>query len=253
MPFPFPSDPCLTPQGPTTDESSGRWWRLWIDRGGGFDITDGDEVTIGGPETPGTPGASRRSGRADMAIRCDWPSRVASVRRIEREDWLAVESGWHDAAGKVAGELASGPSGASGGVSRLMPLGPEQRLGLVRSGGRGSRGGVQVVYRRPSPLSRSAVLGVLPPFRLSEPIDALVMFDQTMLIGPEPFNHLCTPGLSSQQWVMFRRQEKWWIRGSAIEPRPIEEGEPWRYEDWTMLIRASDRGLSVPKKGGVDE
>lgn len=251
MPFPFPSDPCSTTRGPSTDERSGRWWRLWIDRGGGFDITDGDEMTIGGP---GIPGASRRIGRADMAIRCDWPPRVASVRRIEGQDWLAVESGWYDACGEPTGGSLDQPTGgSSGGVARLVPLGSNQRLGLLRSGGRGARGGVQVVYRRPSPLSRSAVLGVLPPFRLSEPIDALVMFDQTMLIGPEPFNHLCTPGLSSQQWVMFRRQEKWWIRGAAIEPRPVAEGEPWRYEDWTMLIRASDHGLAVPKKGGVSE
>lgn len=250
MPLPFPPGRSSTTRKALAAEGSGRWWRLWIDRGGGFDITDGDEVTIGGP---GTPGASRRIGRADMAIRCDWPPRVASVRRIDGEDWLAVESGWYDAAGEAEGESAAGAIGASGGVGRLVPLGSNRRLGLVRSDGRVARGGVQIVYRRPSPLSRSAVLRVLPPFRLSDPIDALVMFDQTMLIGPEPFNHLCTPGLSSQQWVMFRRQEKWWIRGSAIEPRPIEEGEPWRYEDWSMLIRASDRGLVVPNEGGVGE
>jgi hypothetical protein len=72
---------------------------------------------------------------------------------------------------------------------------------------------------------------------LVRPIDATVLFDQTMLIGPEPFNHVRAESLSSQGWVMFRRDDSWWIKGESVQPEPIRTGLLWRYEDWSMMIR----------------
>lgn len=191
-------------------------WELWVDRGGGFDILKQSRVTIGGPggDSP-----------ADIVVRCAWRSRVATILRAAGGDCVDVADQNGSAAGPRMLPLST---------DQWLPLDGSQPGDLVGSAGNATP---KLRYRRPSPLSPSAVLTVQPPHRLVRPIDATVLFDQTMLVGPEPFNHVRAESLSSQGWVMFRRDDSWWIRGKSVQAEPIRTGLLWRYEDWSMMIR----------------
>lgn len=196
---------------------NGGHWELWIDRGGGFDILQSDRVTIGGPGGDCT---------ADISIRSAMRSLVAVIVRGESGDAIEIESG-----------------DSRSTQSRLaQPLSADQWLPLDNvSAGKptGQNDGTQprLRYRRPSPLSRSAVITVAPPHRLVRPVDATILFDQTILIGPESYNHVCIETLSSQGWVLFRRDGLWWIRGRNTPGQVIELGRPWRHDDWSMMMK----------------
>jgi len=201
-------------------------WELWVDRGGGFDILKRSRVTIGGPggDSP-----------ADIVVRCAWRSRVATILRAAGGDCVDVADQNGSAEGRpTLPPRTLPPRTLPLSADQWLPLDGSQSGDLVGSSGNASP---KLRYRRPSPLSPSAVLTVQPPHRLVRPIDATVLFDQTMLVGPEPFNHVRAESLSSQGWVMFRRDDSWWIRGKSVEPEPIRTGLLWRYEDWSMMIR----------------
>ena len=196
----------------------GERWELWVDRGGGFDILQRDRVTIGGPggDAP-----------ADIAVRCAWRSRVATILRGQSGDAI---------------EMAAGSDASPQRPGVPLQMATDQWLPLE-----GLSSGDYVVamsdavprlrYQRPSPLSRSAVITVAAPHRLVRPIDATILFDQTILVGPESFNHVRAESLSSQGWVLFRRDDRWWVRGRNLSPHPIEIGRAWRHEDWSMMIK----------------
>lgn len=211
-----------------------RRWRLWIDRGGGFDVWQGERLTIGG--AGGKP-------PADFAIRCAWPSRVATLVRSASSDRLIPAENWQQTPTDFSPSHAApvGPSNVPFAEDRPLtdrPLLADQLLRLQSVGPIGQPAATPVIrYCRPSPLSRSAVLSVLPPHRTVAPVDALIWLEQTLLIGPESFNHAQTPGLSPRQWVLFRRQDEWWIRGESLEPQPIPESRMWQLEDWSLMIK----------------
>lgn len=193
-------------------------WELWVDRGGGFDILQRDRVTIGGPggDVP-----------ADIAVRCAWRSRVATIVRGQSGDAIEMATG-------------SEASPRCPGVS--LQLATDQWLPLegLSSGDfvvATSDAAPRLRYQRPSPLSRSAVITVAAPHRLVRPIDATILFDQTILVGPESFNHVRAESLSSYGWVLFRRENRWWVRGRSIAPHVIEPGQAWRHDDWSMMIK----------------
>ena len=217
------TEPLTEPLAETMDEeartpSAGRW-RLWIDRCGGFDIWLGDQLSIGG---------SGGSTPADFAIRCGWPNPVAVLIRSASGDWLLPAEEVAETNDSHGAETDRGPQPLLADQILEFPwLPPALRTAAFP----------KIRYRRPSPLSRSAVLMVLPPHRTLAPTDGMVLMDQTLLLGPEPFNHVCTPGLSSQQWVLFRRADQWWIRGQSLAPRPLLIGQRWQSDDWALSIR----------------
>lgn len=226
--------PCPSDDPPPRVSPAVRRWRLWIDRGGGFDIWQGPRLTIGG--AAGSP-------LADFAIRCAWPSRVATLDRSASGDRLTPAEHWQLTPADVAAPYGL-PKAASHAPSVRerpgtdRPLLADQRIRLQPVGGIGQPGSTPVIhYRRPSPLSRSAVLSVLPPYRTVSPVNGLIWLEQTVLIGPESFNHARTPGLSPQQWVLFRRHDAWWIRGESVEPQPIPAGRMWQVADWSLAIQ----------------
>jgi hypothetical protein len=193
-------------------------WELWVDRGGGFDILQRQRVTIGGPSGDSPP---------DIAVRCPWRSRVATIVRGQSGDTIEIATG-SDASPQRPGvplQLAT---------DQWLPLEGSSSGDFVVAI---SDAAPRVRYQRPSPLSRSAVITVAPPHRLVRPIDATILFEQTILVGPESFNHVCVQSLSSQGWVLFRREERWWVRGRNLSPQPIELGQAWRHDDWSMMIK----------------
>lgn len=202
---------------PSDQSSLSRRWELWVDRGGGFDILQRERVTIGGAggDSP-----------ADIAVRCAWRSRVATIVRGASGDAIEVATGsdaspQRPAAQQLATDQWLPLEGLSSGdfVVAMNDAVPRLR------------------YWRPSPLSRSAVITVAAPYRLVRPIDATILFDQTILVGPESFNHVRAQSLSSQGWVLFRRDDRWWVRGRNLSPQPIELGQAWRHDDWSMMIK----------------
>ncbi len=205
-------------------EILGGRWELWVDRGGGFDILQRERVTIGGPggDAP-----------ADIAVRCAWRSRVATILRGQSGDAIEITVGF-DA-------VTQQPLLNQPGVPLQLATDHWLPLDGLSSGDyvvAMSDAVPRLRYRRPSPLSRSAVVTVAAPHRLVRPIDATILFDQTILVGPESFNHVRAESLSSQGWVLFRRDDRWWVRGRSLAPHPIELGQAWRHEDWSMMIKA---------------
>jgi len=196
---------------------SGRW-ELWVDRGGGFDILQRQRVTIGGPGGDAA---------ADIAVRCAWRSRVATIVRGQSGDAIEIAT-------------ASDASAQRPGAAQQLATDQWLPLEGLSSGDfvvAISDAAPRVRYQRPSPLSRSAVITVAAPHRLVRPIDATILFEQTILIGPESFNHVRAQSLSSQGWVLFRRDDRWWVRGRNLSPQSIELGQAWRHDDWSMMIR----------------
>lgn len=203
---------------PSDQGSLGGRWELWVDRGGGFDILQRQRVTIGGPG-----GAAP----ADIAVRCAWRSRVATLVRGQSGDAI---------------EIAVGSDASHQPPAAPLQLATDQWLPLAGSAPADwvvamSDAVPRLRYQRPSPLSRSAVITVAAPHRLVRPIDATILFEQTILVGPEPFNHVRVESLSSQGWVLFRRDDQWWVRGRNRPPHRIELGQAWRHDDWSMMIK----------------
>lgn len=185
--------------------ATGRW-QLWVDRGGGYDILEGDQFSIGGPggDDP-----------ADIAVRYRWGRRVATLHRSASGDLIGY--------------------GTDTAAVTRRPLGQDQQLLF---GSASDPALPRLRFQRPCPLSGSAVVTVVPPHRMFGPIDAAVLFQQTLLLGPEAFNHVQVPALSPQGWVVFRRGAQWWIRGTQVAPQQLAIGRRWQYEDWSLMIRA---------------
>ena len=184
--------------------ATGRW-QLWVDRGGGYDILQGDRFSIGGPggDDP-----------ADIAVRYRWGRRVATILRSADSDTICYGTDLASVTGR--------------------PLGQDHQLTF---GSAGDAALPRLRYQRPCPLSGSAVVTVTPPHRMFGPIDASVLFQQTLLLGPESFNHIHVPALSPQGWIVFRRGDQWWIRGTRVAPQQLDIGRRWQYEDWSLMFR----------------
>ena len=184
--------------------ATGRW-QLWVDRGGGYDLLEGDRFSIGGPggDDP-----------ADIAVRYRWGRRVAILIRSAGGDMIRY------------GTDVAAVTGRPLGHDQPLVFGSASDAALPR-----------LRYQRPCPLSGSAVVSVTPPHRMFAPIDASVLFQQTLLLGPESFNHIHVPALSPQGWIVFRRGDQWWIRGTNVAPQQLTIGSRWQYEDWSLMLR----------------
>lgn len=76
-------------------------------------------------------------------------------------------------------------------------------------------GSAKLRLGKPSELCNSAVLNLDPPHRFGGHVDAVLLVDQTWLIGPSDDCHIRCRSLSSP-WVVSRGtekgSEKWWIK-----------------------------------------
>lgn len=236
--LPQPAAHAATATDTATATGTAAGWQLWVDRVGGYRLVTGPRLTIGGPG--GT-------GGVDLAVGGRWPSQAGSLQRSADGDWLLTTS------------QPGGPA---------TPLGDQESLGWLA--GKLQRwtaaAGPQLVYRRPTPLSRSAVLSIPPPHRLLDPLDAVIWFQDSLLLGPEPHNHVCAPSLSSLGLVIYRRPDPrlaadqaeaadqatpagqstsagqepaaaWWIRGRRTPATRLTPGQVWRQDDWSLMMK----------------
>lgn len=72
-------------------------------------------------------------------------------------------------------------------------------------------GSAQLRFQRPSPLSGSATLQLDAPHRFVGHVDGVVLFRDTLLIGPSRGHHIRCPH-AQRTWVLTRRQERWWAK-----------------------------------------
>ncbi len=232
---------------PTTTESSAcSGWRLWVDRGGGYRLLAQPQVSIGGPGEPQ---------QADIVVRGPWPRRAATLYRLLDGDWLR-SGDWLKNDGAQPAD-AGQPLAAD--ETLIWKGGNMKRLTCdQRAGAEAETAGPCLHYHRPTPLSRSAVLRVAAPFRLVEPVDGVIWFDDSLLLGPEPHNHVQVPSLSSLGLVIYRLaigggagagagpadnvsgsgsgNAAWWIRGRGIEATRLMVGQVWRQADWSLMM-----------------
>ncbi|WP_253161535.1 hypothetical protein [Stieleria tagensis] len=152
-----------------TDSTSTTAWRLWIDRCGGFGLVVDGAVSLGG---------ARPSGGATVQVRSDWRRLEGRLTRRSGDYFWSSQS----------------DDGQFSADEQLVRSGSE--LPVV--------GSATVRLHQPSPLSGSAVLALDPPHRFDCHVDQVLLVDQTVLIGPDPGNHIRCVGLDANAVLIFR-------------------------------------------------
>jgi hypothetical protein len=155
---------------------------LWVDAVGGFLVCLGNEITLGQPVPTAQP---------DVPILGDLSSRHARIRR-DGETYLI------EPLRKVAvnGRTIQGPTSLVDG----------QRIELGE--------GVQLVFRRPHPLSVTARLDFVSRHRTQPPVDGVVLMGDSCVLGPNKGSHIPCPDWPSEV-VLFRQGEQLFCRAAG--------------------------------------
>ncbi len=150
------------------DSLSASRWKLWVDGCGGFLLLDGDRWTVGGIDHASSP---------DICVRADWPRRSGTIIR-EGADYF-----WQPFRGDTRLLIQFGKSLPTGGTAAMT-------------------------LTCPSPLSNSAVLSLRGPHRFDGHVDAVILVDQVLLMGPKSDCHIRTTEFPDQI-VLMLRQGQW--------------------------------------------
>ena len=147
-----------------------------------------DSWRVGGPDASQQTGISQQT---DIAVQADW-SRDAGQLWRDGDDYF-----WEDRQDE--------PSLV--GAGSTLPI----------------EGSARLVLDKPSQLSRSAVLRLQPPHRFLGHVDAVVLFADTLLIGPDPQCHIRLPRLGDR-WVLTCPRGRWTVKplsgGACYELTP---------------------------------
>lgn len=159
----------------STQNSSGdpSGWNLWIDGCGGYRLLVGESFRIG---------RDRADHDVDIPIVADVPSSAGTIRRVG-DDYY-----WH----------AAGTDSRSG--QWCDPKEPISELGSA-----------DLRLSKPSPLCNTAVITLKPPHRFGNHVDAVVLVQDTLLIGPSADCHLRCRSLSSTL-VLLHRGGEWFAK-----------------------------------------
>ncbi len=191
--------------------AAGEKFDLWIDQVGAFLVCLKNEVTIGGPAAEGA--AGRRCVAGESVAR-----HVTFVRSGER--YLLVAHAPTHVAGRP--------------VHDRSDLGDGHEVALGAS--------VRLAFRLPSVMSGTARIEFLSDHRPAHAADAIILMDETCLVGPGPENHIRCPGCR-QSVLLFRRDGKLWCKsrealfiggrhttdGAELEPGSVVTGSEMRF------------------------
>ena len=168
--IPSPQSPAPNPGSPP-----GRRLIAWVDAVGGYLICLGDQVILGQP-APG--------GGADVPILADLSRRHAVVRR-DGEGYTLVPLQMTKLDGQV--------------IERPVPLvdGNEIELG----------DGVKLRFRRPHPLSATAVLDFVSQHRTRPKVDGVILMAQTCVFSPRQTSHVRCRSWNDEV-ILFREGKK---------------------------------------------
>lgn len=143
---------------------------------------------------------------ADIAVLADWPRRAGELRQ-ESDDYFWV-----------------GPNGRR----RLLASG--QPIPIP--------GSARLVLERPSPLSLSARLRLASPHRFVGHVDAVLLFRDTLLMGPGRGCHVRCPH-ADDAFVLTRRQRKWLVKPTGRDEfRELLPGVRCTFEGLSMTLEA---------------
>lgn len=202
--------------GSNPSPSCGEKFVIWIDQVGAFILCLNSEVTIGGPVSRGE-GAEGVS--ADVALLANLSRRHATLVRSGESYVLAAH-----APAQVAGRT----------VHDRVDLGDGYVLSLGTN--------VRLKFRLPSVMSGTARLEFLSDHRPAHTADAIILMDETCLVGPGPENHIRCPGWS-QTILLFRRDGQLWCKsrgelfingrhapdGGSLQPGVVVTGADIRF------------------------
>ncbi len=186
----------------SNDSTKADRFQLWIDGCGGFLLLPGHRWTVGGPGSAGKRFEANHSAgdvaapnvsAPDIVAIADWPSNAGELVRDEVDYW------WEPVVGDP------------------MFLGDEDTVPVP--------GSAKLLFRRPSRLTATGLLTLAAPHRFADHFDAVLLVDQTILIGPGSDCHIQTDQMESTA-VIVRRQDGWEIKtvGSQSGER-IEAGK----------------------------
>ena len=196
--------------------NSGEKFVVWIDRVGAFLLCLKSEVTIGGPVTHGAPAEGVS---ADVSLLANLSRRHATfVRSGER--YVLMAHAPSQAAGRTVHDRVDLADGY------VLALGANVRL----------------KFRLPSVMSGTARIEFLSDHRPAHAADAIILMDETCLIGPGPENHIRCPGWPNSV-LLFRREGRLWCKsrddlflggrhapeGGEIEPGVVVTGSDMRF------------------------
>lgn len=197
--------------GSNPSPGSGEKFVVWIDRVGAFQLCLKNEVTIGGPAADGV--------SADVALLANLSRRHATFVRSGESYVLAAHAPL-----QVAGKSVHDRVDLADGY--VLSLGANVRL----------------KFRLPSVMSGTARIEFLSDHRPAQAADAIILMDDTCLIGPGPENHIRCPGWS-QSVLLFRREGRLWCKsrgelflggrhapeGGELEPGVVVTGSDIRF------------------------
>lgn len=156
---------------------------LWVDRVGSFLLYFKPRVRIGGP---GEDGSS-----VDLSLLANLSRHHATIVR-EGEAYLLTPHG--------RTTIGSRP------VSSPEPLSDGSEIVL------GSN--VRLRFRIPSPMSNTARLDFASEHRPRQFVNAVILMDETCLLGPGEEHHVPCP-VWKESVVLYKREEKFWCKSRS--------------------------------------
>lgn len=197
--------------GSNPPPSGGEKFVIWIDQVGAFILCLNSEVTIGGPATDGV--------SADVSLLANLSRRHATFVRSGESYVLRAHS-----PSQVAGRA----------VHDRVDLGDGYVLALGAN--------VRLKFWLPSVMSGTARIEFLSDHRPAHAADAIILMDETCLVGPGPENHIRCPGWPHSV-LLFRRDGRLWCKsrgelfiagrhapeGGELEPGSVVTGSDIRF------------------------
>lgn len=174
--------PAPVPPAAAPPVAGGGRFLLWIDGVGGYLVCTADEVVLGQPV---------RDCRVDIPILGDVSRRHARIRR-DGEDYL-IEP--------LRGVRLDGRP-----IERPTALADGVRIDLGDA--------VRLQFRRPHPLSRTAVLTFLSHHRTQPAADAILLMAESCVLGPAAQSHVCCRDATTDV-VLYRQGGELWCRATG--------------------------------------
>jgi hypothetical protein len=186
-------------------------WILWVDGVGGYLVCPRTAVSLGqGFADP----------PADVPLLADVSRNHAVIRRDGERYWLE----------------ASKPASVNQKPATQALLQSDDRIRLGDS--------CQLLFSRPEPLSASARLTIVSGHRFGDPVDAVLLMAQTLILGPQTSAHVPAPELK-ERVVIVRDGAGLAVKSSApirvgaeiVRDRaPLKIGVPTTIEDMTLTL-----------------
>ncbi|QDS91378.1 hypothetical protein FF011L_01070 [Roseimaritima multifibrata] len=189
-------------------------WALWVDGAGGFLLITSLSATIGGPAS---------DDEAMIAVQADLRRREALITRSNGQYQVQAVDG------RVAPSASASGNRESASPQAVVSLRPEDSFVLGD--------GVPFKFRLPNPLSGSARLTVDRRYRFRSHVDAILLIDDTLVIGPSADCHIQVPHAAGKL-VLMPKENAWQIKPAVAgtQWQNLQCGTRWHDFDLSMTL-----------------